>query len=114
MDSTKTVEKRIAVMEEKVADTYKKLDETKIRASEAEGKFREQKNHVDGLSKSIIHLAVKLREAGSYLALMCQKVKVAPQDEAHVILNAKTKIVELEKNSQAKVKDLKAEVDSQI
>lgn len=69
---------------------------------------------MDGLLKSIIYSMVKLEEVGSYLASMRQKVEVACQGEAQVVLNAKAEIAELEKNIQAKIKDLKAKVNSRI
>lgn len=99
---------------EKVADIEKELGEAEVQALIVEVEFHEQKKHVDGLSKSIIHLVVKLGEADSHLALMCWMVEVTCQGEAWVIWNAKVEFTELEKNFQAEVKDLKAQADSFI
>lgn len=81
MESIDASEKKVVVMEENVADTEKELCETEIRASEV-GEFWELKKHVDGRSKSIIHSAIKLGEAGSCLASIHQKVEAVCHGEA--------------------------------
>lgn len=92
------MEKKVIAMEEKVADIEKKLSEVLIQASEVEEEFQEQKNHVDGLSKSIVHSIIKQEEAGSHLASIHQKVEVTCQDEAQAISNTKAKIAKFRKN----------------
>lgn len=62
----------------------------------------------------IIHSTTKIREVGSHFTSMHQKLEIAHEGEARVVLNAETGIVELERNHEAIVKDLKPEVNSQI
>lgn len=77
MESTETAEAKTTTMEEKVVDAEKKLSKVDRHAAEAEEEFREQKKCANGLSKNIVHLAIKLGGAGNHLASIHQKVKAA-------------------------------------
>lgn len=63
---------------------------------------------MDALSKNIVHLAIKLDEVGNSLASMRKRMTDTHHGEAQ---NAIAEITELEKNFQAEIKDLKAEVN---
>lgn len=69
---------------------------------------------MNGLSKSIIYLAIKLGEVGSYLASMYLKVEAVHQGKAQRISNTQAKIARLENIFWAEVKDLKAQADNRI
>lgn len=55
-------------MGEKVINTKKELYEGKARASKVKGELWEKKEHMDVLSMNIVHLMIKLGEAGSCIA----------------------------------------------
>lgn len=112
MELAEIIEARTATMEE-VADAEKELNEAETCAVEAEGEFWEQKKRSDGLSKNIVHSAIKLGEASSHLASMHLKVEAVHQGEVQAVLNAKAEIPELERN-QAEIKDPRTKANSQI
>lgn len=77
MELAETTEAKAITMEEKVANAEQELGEAKIRATEAKREFSEEKKWANGLSKNIIHLAMKLGEAGGHLAFMHPKLEAA-------------------------------------
>lgn len=105
MESAEIAEVKVVAMEEKVADAEQELSEAKIRAAKAAREFSEEKKRMDGLSKNIIHLVVKLEEVGNHLTSMHQKLETACMGKAQMIANTETKIAELEKITRLRLKN---------
>lgn len=59
---------------------------------------------MDVLSKNIIHLVIKLGEAGCYLSLMHQNIEVMHQEEAQVVSNTKAEIASWRRISRPKLR----------
>lgn len=106
--------KIVAAANERVANVERELCKAEAQASEVEQELHNQKERVDVLSKNVICSVIKLGKASKWVALMLQKMIDAHQGEVQAIANAKAKVVNLKRSFQAKIKDLKEDVDSRI
>lgn len=98
--SIETMEKRVAVSEEKTIEAEKELYEALVCESKVEQEFQDQKEWVDALSCSTIRSAIKLED-------VCLRMAEAWKRETQATVKAKDDIAKVEKKCRARMKELR-------
>lgn len=107
MKFAEPIEVKVLVAEERAVKIKKELYKVETNTMEVEEVFRYQKEYADTLSSGAICTASKIRE-------LQQKIVDARNGEARANADMKAVVVDLERKYQAKIKDLKEEVDGRI